>query len=129
MKRKREEKRRKFHQALLNLYHPPPPPPPPPPPVTAPQLAEEDSVAMVSGCIDLDLDPEDADNVEKESSPSGTGELVPQKLTRAQRKRIRKRKLKEAASVRRKFVGPLLPSAYQNLEDETSCKAVEGKIM
>lgn len=60
---------------------------------------------------------EDADNVEEESSPSDTGKSVPRKLTRAQRKRIRKRKLKEAASVRRKIVGPLLPTAYQNLED------------
>ena len=44
-----------------------------------------------------------------------TSDVESKKLTRAQRKRIRKRKLKEAASVRRKIIGPLLPSSDQDL--------------
>lgn len=46
-------------------------------------------------------------------SSDGIDEGAPEKLTRAQRKRIRKRKLKEAASSRRKIIGPLLPSEYE----------------
>lgn len=47
----------------------------------------------------------DAD--EREDEGGGT-----QKLTRAQRKRLRKKKLKQAASQpRRKIIGPLLPTS------------------
>ncbi|KAA8531551.1 hypothetical protein F0562_006260 [Nyssa sinensis] len=55
-----------------------------------------------------------ADELEGNSSSSsgdGEGECGPQKLTRAQRKRLRKKKLKEEASRRRKVIGPLLPTA------------------
>lgn len=48
------------------------------------------------------------------SSDGGDG-----KLTRAQRKRLRKRKLKEANSRRRKIIGPLLPAS----EDDTDGNA------
>lgn len=37
-------------------------------------------------------------------------------MTRAQRKRLRKKKLKEAASTRRKLIGPMLPTS----EDEAA---------
>ncbi|KAE9449593.1 hypothetical protein C3L33_18512, partial [Rhododendron williamsianum] len=43
------------------------------------------------------------------SSSDDEGECGPQKLTRAQRKRIRKKKVREAASRRRKLIGPVLP--------------------
>lgn len=43
------------------------------------------------------------------SSSSGDEGDEPKKLTRAQRKRLRKKKLKEAASTHRKFIGPTLP--------------------
>lgn len=43
------------------------------------------------------------------------------KLTRAQRKRLRKRKLKEAASRRRKIIGPLLPGSNDDID--RSCGA------
>ncbi|KAK4584909.1 hypothetical protein RGQ29_022540 [Quercus rubra] len=45
-----------------------------------------------------------------DDSESGT-----QKLTRAQRKRLRKKKLKEDASRRGKMIGPLLPSTKENV--------------
>lgn len=44
------------------------------------------------------------------SDDNGDGERGPEKLTRAQRKRLRKKKLKEDASRRVKIIGPLLPS-------------------
>ena len=40
-----------------------------------------------------------------------------QKLTRAQRKRLRKKKLKEDASRRGKMIGPLLPSMKEVGDD------------
>ena len=46
------------------------------------------------------------DNDNDDGGESGT-----QKLTRAQRKRLRKKKLKEDASRRGKIIGPLLPSS------------------
>lgn len=46
-------------------------------------------------------------------SSDGIDDRAPEKLTRAQRKRIRKRKLKEAASSWRKIIGPLWPSEYE----------------
>ncbi|XP_072971510.1 uncharacterized protein [Typha angustifolia] len=110
-KRKREKRRTKFHEALLNLYHPPSPPPI--------NLNEEESVPTLSEDINLDFDP-DGDYVEKECSPSSASDSDPKKLTRAQRKRLRKRKLKETAFTRRKIIGPLLPSTYQGQEGKHS---------
>ncbi|KAA8535560.1 hypothetical protein F0562_030554 [Nyssa sinensis] len=55
----------------------------------------------------------DADELEENNSSSlgdGEGECGPQKLTRAQRKRLRKKKLKEEALRCRKVIGPLLPT-------------------
>ncbi|XP_009394288.2 uncharacterized protein LOC103979796 [Musa acuminata AAA Group] len=105
------EKRKRFHQALLNFYHPPSPPRSPPPP--SPQLTKEELVAMVCGDMALDLDQ--GDEYDDGSELGCTSDVESKKLTRAQRKRIRKRKLKEAASVRRKIIGPLLPSSDQDL--------------
>ncbi|CAL9116997.1 unnamed protein product [Musa acuminata var. zebrina] len=105
------EKRKRFHQALLNLYHPPSRPRSPPPP--SPQLTKEELVVMVCGDMAPDLDQ--GDEYDDGSELGCTSDVESKKLTRAQRKRIRKRKLKEAASVRRKIIGPLLPSSDQDL--------------
>lgn len=50
----------------------------------------------------------DGDNEFDDDNGEG-GKYQPQKLTRAQRKRLRKKKLKEDASRRSKIIGPLLP--------------------
>lgn len=52
------------------------------------------------------------------SDDNGDGEPVrPQQLTRAQRKRLRKKKLKEDACRRGKIIGPLLPSTSDDVGD------------
>lgn len=60
---------------------------------------------------DLSFEPDYAETAC--CSSDGIDDGAPEKLTRAQRKRIRKRKLKEAASSRRRIIGPLLPSEYE----------------
>ncbi|KAL5988263.1 hypothetical protein ACLOJK_036026 [Asimina triloba] len=72
------------------------------------------------GCDGLHMDPISAEDndLEKETSSDDASECAPQKLTRAQRKRIRKKKLKEAASRRRKIIGPLLPT-HEDIQNET----------
>ncbi|XP_020103836.1 uncharacterized protein LOC109720899 isoform X1 [Ananas comosus] len=117
MEKRREAKRKKFHEALLNLYHPPPPPPPHDSP---PRLDEAESVEVLYRDTDLEFDPEDGDYARKERSSSSESDCGSKTLTRAQRKRIRKRKLKEGATVRRKVIGPLLPEGYQDQENQLS---------
>jgi len=56
------------------------------------------------------LQSEDDINANISESPSDSAENCSQHLTRAQRKRIRKKKLKEAASNSKKLIGPLLPA-------------------
>ena len=63
----------------------------------------------------------DADDLKENSSSASDedDECAPQKLTRAQRKRLRQKKLKETASCRRKIIGPQLPSpSGGDLEDK-----------
>ena len=64
------------------------------------------------------------DDLEEEGNSSSASdddeECAPHKLTRAQRKRLRHKKLKENASRRRKIIGPLLPSPCGgHIEDKT----------
>ncbi|KMZ75422.1 hypothetical protein ZOSMA_114G00190 [Zostera marina] len=96
----------RFHEALQKIYFPPSP---------SPQKSSHNSLRFY---------------VDKESETEGSNSLNPIelvvddeddftiKLTRSQRKRIRKKKLKEAASARRtRFIGPKqLPSPAQNVE-------------
>lgn len=56
----------------------------------------------------------DANDSGERNSSGDTSECVTPKPTRAQRKRVRKRKLKEVASHRRKIIGPLLPSTDED---------------
>lgn len=57
--------------------------------------------------------------VNTEEASASTGEISDtddQKFTRAQRKRLRKSKLKEAALQRRKIIGPLLPASNEEID-------------
>ncbi|KAK9285285.1 hypothetical protein L1049_024475 [Liquidambar formosana] len=102
----REERRRKFHEAILKMLYPPPPP----------QENADESMNTSREAFNVES-ISDAGDLERSSATSSTddeGECGPQKLSRAQRKRLRKKKLKEAASCRRKIIGPLLPSTIDD---------------
>ncbi|KAL0395840.1 UNVERIFIED_CONTAM: Pathogenesis-related protein 1 [Sesamum calycinum] len=101
-----DEKQRKFHQALLQMLYPPPPSPP--------QDEEEEEKKLIEPLVDLpgeELENEEGCSLPSSSDDSEGGNGGSGKLTRAQRKRLRKKKLKEAASQRRKIIGPLLPGS------------------
>ncbi|KAK0603583.1 hypothetical protein LWI29_006485 [Acer saccharum] len=68
-------------------------------PVIAHEISADDYIRISNSSGDDDED----DNVDGSA-------CEPQKLTRAQRKRLRKKKLKEDASRRSKIIGPLLPT-------------------
>lgn len=105
---KKEEKQHKFHEALLKMLYPPPP-----------SQAQEDEEGKLKNSTDLSYYLPDAGEVEdnsrnssSSSSDENSGEKGgSEKLTRSQRKRLRKRKFKESASRRREIIGPLLPNS------------------
>ncbi|OVA05901.1 hypothetical protein BVC80_1701g44 [Macleaya cordata] len=104
----KEAKRRKFHEALLNKFYPSPPK------QLQPSHQDQNDTDEEEEPGDLNLVQDDFDDSSAESkSSSDTSQPAPQKmLTRAQRKRLRKKKLKEAAlRPRNKIIGPLLPSS------------------
>ncbi|XP_057852485.1 uncharacterized protein LOC131062772 isoform X2 [Cryptomeria japonica] len=82
---------------------------------------EQDQIIEVSETV-RNVPSEDQTDSHASDSPSNSDEKNGQHLTRAQRKRIRKRKMKEAASRSKKFVGPLLPDNHiqENFTSETS---------
>ncbi|XP_034690028.1 uncharacterized protein LOC117917761 isoform X1 [Vitis riparia] len=89
-----------------------------------PKIQQEDGDKLLDispkGLDDVDPEP-DADDLKENSSSASDedDECAPQKLTRAQRKRLRQKKLKETASYRRKIIGPQLPSpSGGDLEDK-----------
>ncbi|WOH10203.1 hypothetical protein DCAR_0729668 [Daucus carota subsp. sativus] len=103
----KEEKKRKFHDSLLKMLYPPSPP-------REPHQSPHHSTST------HDFD-DDVTNLSSSSS-DGDGDVGgQQKLTRAQRKRLRKKKLRQAASQRRPIIGPLLPT--------TSSEADEGLVL
>ncbi|XP_058068712.1 uncharacterized protein LOC131218047 [Magnolia sinica] len=112
----KEEKRKKYHNALMNIFYPPQSPPRQH--TTTQQQVAYGPVDFMCEGLYVDSVSED-DDLEKGSSSDDVSEGVPQKLTRAQRKRIRKKKLKEVASRRSKIIGPLLPT-HEDLEGEPS---------
>ncbi|KAM5576839.1 hypothetical protein ABKV19_007598 [Rosa sericea] len=105
---RREEKRRKFNEAVLNTLYPPPSPPSPPP------KDEDVPLNILRQKFELD-----SGSSATSGDEDGTGESETQKLTRAQRKRLRKKKLKEDASRRKQIIGPLLPSTVGEGENCT----------
>ncbi|KAK8959153.1 hypothetical protein KSP40_PGU003266 [Platanthera guangdongensis] len=112
------ERRKKFHDALLKLYHPPSPPMPESHSSQASPAAEE-QVPAKAAHIHIQSGADQSEELENEGCDSGS-----EKLTRARRKRIRRRKLKEeASSTRRKIIGPLyLPLAHGDAEVEPNNK-------
>lgn len=121
-----EEKRRRLHEALLNTLYP--------------QLHEtEDGKGPVSTAndgFDVSLVPDDYGLRQGGSSTSeeddgggggGEGRLGSEtlKLTRAQRKRLRRKKLKEDISRRGKIIGPLMPLSRNDGEGGCSSAVKE----
>ncbi|KAJ8769286.1 hypothetical protein K2173_002490 [Erythroxylum novogranatense] len=102
-----KEKRRKLHEALLNTLYPPSPPPP------SQALGEnaQETESLSREGFDVNLIPDDYGLREGSSSTSNDNDddCGLQKLTRAQRKRLRKKKLKEDVCRRNQIIGPLLP--------------------
>ncbi|ONI02733.1 hypothetical protein PRUPE_6G218900 [Prunus persica] len=111
---RREEKRRKFNEAVLNTLFPPPSPPSSPP-VHSPK---DEDVPLSILLQDFEEDLGESGSATTSGDDDGNGESEPQRLTRAQRKRLRKKKLKEDASRRRELIGPLLPPTVDQGENE-----------
>ncbi|KAF3439077.1 hypothetical protein FNV43_RR17352 [Rhamnella rubrinervis] len=122
----RQEKRRKFNDAVLNTLFPPPPqkkhnhgmqPKDEDEPLgiqsegfNADDLFPDDELGKIGSSTTSD----DDDGGGGDDTDCGT-----QKLTRAQRKRLRIKKLKEDASRRNKIIGPLLPPANHDEGDSS----------
>ncbi|CAN4083051.1 unnamed protein product [Withania somnifera] len=103
---KRKEKRQKLHEGLLRMLYPPPPSPPP-----QEEENDDEQLHILERGLNLDLIPDELEDDRGSSSSSHQeSDHGPEKLTRAQRKRIRRKKLKEAASRRQNIIGPLLPT-------------------
>ncbi|XVE82953.1 hypothetical protein DITRI_Ditri16bG0046600 [Diplodiscus trichospermus] len=105
---RREGKRKRFHEAVLRTLHPPPSPPE--------SEDEEEKKPVIASGRAVKLGLENLDDFEEGKSSSSTNDeeddgnqVETQKLSRAQRKRLRKKKLKEDAFRRGKMIGPLLP--------------------
>lgn len=105
----------RFHEALKKIYFPPSPPP---------QKCEKTSQSSLHLYVDKESESESESESKGLNSQNpielvaDDGDDLTKKLTRCQRKRIRKKKLKEAASTqRRRFIGPKqLPSPVQKEE-------------
>ncbi|GMJ04005.1 hypothetical protein like AT5G67640 [Hibiscus trionum] len=105
---RREEKRKRFHEAVLKTLYPPPSPP------ESEEEEENKQVITSESALNFGLENPDDFEESKSSSPKTDDEddgiqAETQKLSRSQRKRLRKKKLKEHASRRGKIIGPLLP--------------------
>ncbi|KAL2522466.1 uncharacterized protein Fot_26389 [Forsythia ovata] len=122
---KREEKERKFHENLLKILYPPPPSPPR-------QEEENKPINSWREGVSVNQIPDELDDEERSSSSSGQHDEgcngATQKLTRAQRKKLRRKKLNEAACQRRKIIGPipLLPNANDGGNGGVAGKAPES---
>ncbi|CAF1706750.1 hypothetical protein HID58_054750 [Brassica napus] len=111
--RGREEKRRKLHEALLQTLYPPSSPSSSPSPV----LGFDDEPFDVTL-----INPEDYLNIDSSNHGDDheNGDEPETKPSRAQRKRIRKKMLKEEAARRRKVIGPLLPTEMIETREDSS---------
>ncbi|KAI7756362.1 hypothetical protein M8C21_011104 [Ambrosia artemisiifolia] len=115
---KRKERQQKLHDSLINILYAlsssssPSPPPPPPSQSSHQTKFDDETLNIAREIINSDTHHINTDELEEEKEEERSeedGELGSQKLTRAQRKRLRKKKLKEAASHRRHIIGPQLP--------------------
>ncbi|XP_028774271.1 pre-mRNA-splicing ATP-dependent RNA helicase prp28 [Neltuma alba] len=104
----REERKRRFNEAIVEMLFPPPPKDESP--ASPPEEEANPVQASIEG-FGSDALPDTLDVYENAStSTEEEQESDSPKLTRAQRKKIRKRKLKEEALRRGKLIGPLLPT-------------------
>ncbi|KVI08929.1 uncharacterized protein LOC112528551 isoform X2 [Cynara cardunculus var. scolymus] len=107
---KRRERQLKLHDSLINVLYAPPSPPP------HRNEFDEQTLTLAREIANSDHHRINTCELEGEeerslsSSSEEEGGSGSQKLTRAQRKRLRKKKLKEVASHRRLIIGPQLPS-------------------
>ncbi|KAL5706706.1 hypothetical protein ACHQM5_024839 [Ranunculus cassubicifolius] len=112
------EKHKKFHETLLKILYPPPL-------LSSVSHQEEDSHENPNSSVFDVLEEEDKycssfndDDDDESAESSGSFE----KLTRAQRKKIRRKKL--ASQPKRKIIGPLLPDNNDtqgtNIEEDYS---------
>ncbi|CAE6261683.1 unnamed protein product [Arabidopsis arenosa] len=114
--RRREEKRREFHEALLQTLYPPPSSPPSPSSSPSPVEVVDDEpfdVTLINPEDYLKIDSSNHGDVNENGDESGIAE----KPSRAQRKRLRKKMLKEEAVRRKKVIGPLLPTEMLQTHD------------
>ncbi|XP_062177971.1 uncharacterized protein LOC133882773 isoform X2 [Alnus glutinosa] len=113
---RREEKRRRFNEAVVDMLFPQPPPPPQVLGEEEEEEEENEPVNILREDFDTNLIPDDLEESGCSACDDTDGESGPRrKLTRAQRKRLRKKKLKEDASRRGNIVGPLLrPSTSES---------------
>ncbi|CAH2043267.1 unnamed protein product [Thlaspi arvense] len=113
--RRREEKRRKLHEALLQTLYPPSSPPSPSSSPSPAEVADDDPFDVTL------INPEDYVNIDTsnhdDDSDNGDDSETAEKPGRAQRKRLRKKMLKEEAARRRKVIGPLLPAEMIQARD------------
>ncbi|KAJ6288220.1 hypothetical protein OIU76_024249 [Salix suchowensis] len=116
-----EKKRRQLHEALLNTLYP--------------QLHEtEDGKGPVSTAndgFDVSVIPDDyglrqggSSTSEEDNDGEGRSEFETPKLSRAQRKRLRRNKLKDDISRRGKIIGPL-PLSINNADGNCSSAVKE----
>ncbi|XP_023751859.1 uncharacterized protein LOC111900218 [Lactuca sativa] len=118
---KRKEIQRKLHDSLINMLYTPPSPPP------HENKYDQQTHDLAREIANSDHHRINTDELEREAetnfsvSSEEDDELGSEKLTRAQRKRLRRKKLKEAASHRRQIIGPELPpTGDDQINDEVS---------
>ncbi|PWA75985.1 hypothetical protein CTI12_AA238080 [Artemisia annua] len=101
---KRKEKQEKFHNSLINLLYAPPSPSPSPP-----DQSDHQTLILAREIVNSNHHP-----------------ITFEKLTRAQRKRLRKKKLKEAACNRREIIGPQLPPGEEGVRRNAAERVESG---
>ncbi|XP_078435776.1 uncharacterized protein LOC144706646 [Wolffia australiana] len=112
--RRREERGRRFQEALRRIYFP--------------ESQIPSAAAEIEQSVEISVEAEGLEEADEEEIKRFEPEMVDRKLTRCQRKRLRKRKLKEATSAaesdeRRKIAGPLLSSGRLRRERSSSVES------
>ncbi|BAU00307.1 hypothetical protein LR48_Vigan06g024300 [Vigna angularis] len=97
-----DDRKRRFNEAIVNMLYPSSSPQSERELEPAEPLIEESAADVISGALDH-CDNNSSTSVEEEHDSET------EKLSRAQRKKIRKKKLKEEVVHRGKLIGPLLP--------------------
>ncbi|GAA0160302.1 hypothetical protein LIER_16885 [Lithospermum erythrorhizon] len=119
---KTEEKQKKFHDALLNMLYPPPP-------SSHKKEPTQNHIDLSNSAINAN-ELEDEEKSSSSDDDEGDKECGMEKMTRSQRKRVRKKKLKEAKSQRRKIIGPLMRSGHDDNgvehNEEVDIRSLQG---